>query len=80
VKRTVPRRARPDEPLAEFCEVGVILCCTMTPTVRHHKKGRVGPDVDNVEHTLDCCHACHVYVHANPAESYERGWMERRIA
>ena len=74
------KRARPDEPLAESCEIGVLSVCTVQPVHRHHKRGRVGPDVDKREHTLDCCGPCHRWVHAHPAVSYERGWLERRIA
>lgn len=55
--------------------------------MRHHRQGRTPItldddteiDVDDAEHTLDLCYPCHLYVHAHPAESYESGWMIRRL-
>ncbi len=28
---------------------------------------------------LDCCRPAHDHIHANPAESYERGWLIRGV-
>lgn len=44
----------------------------------HHRKGRDGELLTNPEYLLGVCYPCHSYIHANPSESYERGWMIRR--
>jgi hypothetical protein len=44
----------------------------------HHRKGRDGELLTNPEYLLPLCEPCHTYIHAHPAESYERGWMVRR--
>lgn len=46
----------------------------------HHRKGRDGDLVDNPDYLLPVCWACHRYIHGNPSESYEMGWMIRRNA
>lgn len=71
------RKARPNDRLATWCEASTPACDGRAQH-RHHKRGRVGPDVDEREHTLDVCLRCHEYIHAHPAESYEAGWLERR--
>lgn len=58
-----------------FCEAGTP-ACTGPGEVFHHRQGRRTHDPDLILH---CCDACHLYIHAHPAESYERGWMVRRV-
>lgn len=59
-------------------------CEARTPDCRgladevHHRKGRDGDLVDDVDLLLGTCWACHRFIHSNPALSYERGWMIRR--
>ena len=45
----------------------------------HHRQGRRGLDPHRLPNLLTLCSACHTYVHANPRESYENGWMVRRL-
>lgn len=77
-ERSAKGRARPDEPLALWCEASTSKC-TGRSQLRHHKRGRGKPGDDDKEHTLDVCSACHDEIHAHPRASYERGWMERRV-
>lgn len=77
-------RARPDEPLATWCELAIPGVCLGRATNRHHKLLRKHGGGDERENTLDLCGSgttgCHGHVHANPAESYARGWLIRRAA
>ena len=62
-------------PLADTCEA-MTSACTVRPAHRHHvilrsQGGHDGP-------TLDVCAPCHLHIHANPAEAYERGWLRHR--
>ena len=45
----------------------------------HHKAGRRGPHPHRLDNLLAVCLMCHGYIHANPGESYRRGWMESRL-
>jgi hypothetical protein len=69
-------RARPDEPLADFCEIQTTFC-TGRATQRHHILRRSQGGSDDRENTLDTCSSCHDYVHANPKISYAQGWLRR---
>lgn len=69
-------RARPDEPLADRCEI----CGDQRPSERHHKLRRSAGGSDDRENTMDLCQGCHGEVHANPAYSYEQGYLIRRSA
>jgi hypothetical protein len=44
----------------------------------HHRRGRDGELVDDLDNLLAVCYACHDYIHSHPHESYERGWMIKR--
>jgi len=44
----------------------------------HHRKGRDGDLIDDLDLLLGVCVWCHAYIHENPAESYERGWLIKR--
>lgn len=61
-------------------------CEARTPDCRgvsdqvHHRKGRDGDLVDDIDYLLAACWACHNYIHRHPAESYERGWMIKRLS
>ena len=69
-------RARPNDPLAEFCEAQLPVCLGAA-SCRHHKVRRSQGGGDGPESTADLCATCHVYIHANPAWSYEHGWLVR---
>lgn len=74
-------RARPDEPLAEWCEAQIIGVCKGRAEVRHHKlrRGRGGSDLET--NTMDICDAggCHDEIHANPEWAYAHGYLIRGV-
>lgn len=59
------------------CEARTRACNGQVEQV-HHRKGRDGQRLTEIQYLLAVCHPCHEYIHANPSESYERGWMVRR--
>lgn len=69
-----PRRARPDEPLADHCEIGL---CWERPSHRHHRLRRSQGGTDDASNTMDLCAAHHRYVHDHPSQSYALGWLKR---
>lgn len=73
-------RARPDEPLALFCQIGLWGICDVVPVHRHHIVMRSAGGTDEATNTLDVCSPCHDYAHANRAEARERGWIRSRGA
>lgn len=78
-------RARPGEPLAEWCELAIPGVCLGRATNRHHKLLRKHGGTDDRSNTLDLCGfgnttGCHGAVHQNPEESYRRGWLIRGVA
>lgn len=68
-------RARPEDPLAPWCEAQVPRVCTGRATCRHHRLRRAHGGGDEVENTADLCDACHEHVHRNPAWAYVYGWL-----
>lgn len=74
------RRARPGEPLATWCEAAVADVCQGRAVHRHHVLRRSAGGSDDKTNTLDACAACHSWIHAHPADSYERGFLLRRSA
>jgi len=71
-------RARPDEPLADLCELQGPTCAGKA-SQRHHKLRRSQGGTDDKSNTIDCCWTCHnVTIHGNPALAYEMGWLVRR--
>lgn len=54
-------------------------CCAEATDV-HHRRGRVGADLTDLELLVSLCRACHDEVHANPAWAYRVGLMLRRVA
>lgn len=69
-------RARPDEPLAPWCEIAVPGVCTGHAQHRHHIVLRSQGGTDAL--TADCCFKCHEHVHANPAWAKAHGWIKSR--
>ena len=67
--------ARPDEPLATYCEVGRAGVCTGRAEVRHHILMRSQGGTDDASNTLDICDADHRWIHANPAKAYAWGFL-----
>jgi hypothetical protein len=61
-----------------YCEwwlafYGVLACPRSTQI--HHKKGRVGALLTDPAYFMAVSNEGHRYIHDNPKESYERGWM-----
>lgn len=50
--------------------------CRGAGEVFHH---RIGRRTHAPNMLLHLCDPCHLYVHAHPEESYEAGWMVRRV-
>jgi hypothetical protein len=71
-------RARPSEPLAMWCQIGVLERCTGRAQVRHHRLPRSQGGTDDPSNLLDICDAEHRWLHAHPAVAYERGWLLHR--
>jgi hypothetical protein len=70
IRRKVRARSR------GACEAVTPVCIGMAIHM-HHTAGR-GKNLNNSSLMLDVCHPCHAYIHGNPTESYERGWMVKR--
>jgi hypothetical protein len=67
-------RARPDEPLADWCEARLEDCYGRAAH-RHHRKLRKQGGTDDAVNTRDICGSCHKYIHLNPRWSYATGWL-----
>jgi hypothetical protein len=78
LKATVTHRARPDEPLIEWCDFAIAGVCTGYSQHRHHRLPRSAGGTDDATNTADVCRACHAYAHHNPALAYAHGWLRRR--
>lgn len=78
--RSTSGRARPDEPLAVWCEAQIDGVCTGRAVHRHHVRRRGQGGGDDRSNTRDVCDACHAFVHANPAWAYEAGLLARSSA
>lgn len=63
----------------ERCEIGSSVC-ELRGTECHHLLPRAQGGRDEIGNCVWTCAPCHVYVHAHPAESYERGWLRHREA
>lgn len=61
-----------------FCEARTP-ACTGFASEFHHRAGRVGAGVNLPGMLLHVCGGCHRYAHAHPIESYERGWLLKRL-
>ena len=59
-------------PLCQLCE-------ERNATEVHHKRGRVGADLLDVDHWAALCRHCHAYVTEHPAEAIRLGISEPRI-
>lgn len=57
-----------------MCEV----CGEEAATQVHHKAGREGDDLTDINKFLGTCDGCQRHVHENPEWAFERGYMLRR--
>jgi len=71
-----PGRARPDEPLADWCEVQAE-GCEGRATDRHHIIPRGPGSSDEAWNTLDLDAHCHQRIHARPEWAREHGYLRR---
>jgi hypothetical protein len=62
------------------CEARVDGVCESRGVHAHHIKPRSAGRDDSMGNLLWVCRACHEFIHAHPALSYERGWLRRRGA
>ncbi len=68
-------RARPGEPLADWCEALIYGVCAGRAAHRHHRLRRSQGGGDEPANTLDVCGRCHDWIHAHPQAAYARGWL-----
>ena len=61
------------------CEAQAFVGCNGQCQQVHHIAGRVGPDPHRLDGLLGVCSDCHLYIHRNVAEAYERGWTVSRL-
>lgn len=54
--------------------------CTLWAEHAHHRKLRSQGGEHSGANEIAVCRACHVFIHARPSLSYERGWLVRSSA
>jgi hypothetical protein len=60
------------------CEVNATWSCSGQCEQVHHKQGRIGDRLTDIDKMVGICHNCHEFIGRNPALAYDRGWMLRR--
>jgi len=60
------------------CEARASAECFGVAQHPHHRRMRSQGGGHTADNLLDVCWPCHRYIHDHPAESYARGWLERR--
>lgn len=56
------------------CQVRTKICTYHSQEI-HHTRGRENDRLLDSEYWLAVCSLCHRYIHANPSESYQNGWL-----
>lgn len=59
------------------CEIHLQPSCGGRAVLFHHVLRRGQGGKGTLDNCLHLCNWCHAYVHANPAISYENGWLRR---
>ena len=72
VRKAVYERA------AGRCEVNATWSCSGQCEQVHHKQGRIGDRLTDIDKMVGICHNCHEFIGRNPALAYDRGWMLKR--
>ena len=72
VRKEVYERAR------GRCEVNATWSCSGNCEQVHHKQGRIGDRLTDLDKMVGICHNCHEFIGRNPALAYDRGWMLKR--
>lgn len=62
------------------CEARIGGVCSGTAECVHHVLRRSQGGGHEPENLLHLCNRCHGWVHANPAEAMEKGWLKKRGA
>lgn len=60
------------------CEINATWSCSGMCEEVHHKQGRIGDRMLDMEKMAGICRNCHDFINSNPALAYDRGWMLRR--
>lgn len=60
------------------CEVRATWSCSGQCEQVHHKQGRIGDRMLDLNKMVAICHNCHEYIGKNPELAYDRGWLLRR--
>lgn len=78
-QRKPPKRGRamPGVALDDWCRARIPKCCTGRAECRHHRIRRSQGGTDERSNTVDLCHACHQFIHTQPAWSFKHGWLRR---
>jgi hypothetical protein len=74
----VTARARAADRARGRCEAGCASTCTGRAVHAHHRLPRSAGGEHTAGNLLMVCHACHGFIHANPAASYDAGHLLRR--
>jgi hypothetical protein len=68
------------------CQAQCTPTCGRWAQHAHHIEGRVGTNPEtgvelrfDPDNGLALCHDCHAWIHDHSTESYEQGWMRKRI-
>lgn len=59
------------------CEAACTPSCTVEGWHAHHVRTRAQGGSDDLTNLLWVCASCHGWIHANPEQSYTRGWLRR---
>jgi hypothetical protein len=62
-----------------------VVCAGIPGVQLHHRRNRamggsIRPDTNLPANALHVCLPCHVWIGANPAQAYEKGWLVRQSA
>lgn len=60
------------------CEINATWSCSGRCEQVHHRQGRTGDRMLDLDKMVGICHNCHDFIGKNPALAYDRGWMLRR--
>jgi hypothetical protein len=44
----------------------------------HHKRGRFGERLNDVNYFMAVCRSCHQWIHSNPKEAYAKDYLIKR--
>jgi hypothetical protein len=61
------------------CEINATWSCSGQCEQVHHKQGRVGDRMLDLDKMVAICYNCHDFIGRNPALAYDRGWLMRRV-